>query len=64
MLSFVNDNLFIQGLFKDGYGKLIYLYCHLLVVKLDFHRKNPRFPGNLMIKDESIEAICEHDINL
>lgn len=53
-----------KGLLKDGYGKLINLYCRLLVVKLDFHRRNPKFPGNLMIKDEGIDVVCEHDINL
>lgn len=51
------------GHIKDGYGKLIYLYCRLLVVKLDFHRRNSRFPGNLFLKDEELELICEHDIN-
>jgi hypothetical protein len=57
-------SLNLKGIFKDGYGKLINLYCRLLVVKLDFHRRNPKFPGNLMIKDEEIEAVCEHDVNL
>ena len=52
-----------KGHFKDGYGKLIFLYCRLLVVKLDFHRKNPKFPGNLIIKGEEIDSVCEHDIN-
>lgn len=57
-------NVFIQGHFKEGYGKLIYLYCRLLVVKLDFHRRNQKFPGNLIIKDVQLESVCEHDINL
>ena len=54
---------FIQGYLKEGYGKLINLYCHLLISKLDFHRRNPRFPGNLMISDDELERICENDIN-
>ena len=51
------------GHLKDGYGKLICLYCRLLIVKLDFHRKNPRFPGNMAMKDEELEAVCENDIH-
>ncbi|UXI14589.1 phosphatidylinositol 4 kinase [Sarcoptes scabiei] len=44
------------GLLKQGYGKLIQNYCSLLVNKMDFHFKNPQFPGNLILngKDQSI----------
>lgn len=53
----------IQGYLKEGYGKLIFLYCRLLVAKIDFHRRNPLFPGNLMILDGALEQACENDIN-
>ncbi|KZS00380.1 putative Huntingtin-interacting protein 1, partial [Daphnia magna] len=62
--DFLVDKGKLWGHFKEGYGKLIYLYCRLLVVKLDFHRRNPKFPGNLMLKDEEIDLVCEQDINL
>nr|CAH0102529.1 unnamed protein product [Daphnia galeata] len=62
--EFLVDKGKLWGIFKDGYGKLINLYCRLLVVKLDFHRRNPKFPGNLMIKDQEIEAVCEHDLSV
>lgn len=33
--------------FQEGYGRLIKLYCSLLVRKLKFHAKHPHFPGSL-----------------
>lgn len=48
---------------RDCYGKLIKLYCDLLIAKLDFHRRNPRFPGNLAITHSELESIGENDIN-
>ncbi|KAK7597678.1 hypothetical protein V9T40_009903 [Parthenolecanium corni] len=48
---------------KEGYGKLIQQYCQLLLVKLDFHMKNPGFPGNLVLSAEELEKIGENDIN-
>ncbi|XP_065226702.1 huntingtin-interacting protein 1 isoform X2 [Planococcus citri] len=48
---------------KEGYGKLIHQYCQLLLVKLDFHQKNPGFPGNLLVSSEDLEKISENDIN-
>ncbi|XP_059350126.1 huntingtin-interacting protein 1-like isoform X2 [Daphnia carinata] len=62
--DFLVDKGKLWGHFKEGYGKLIYVYCRLLVVKLDFHKRNQKFPGNLMLKDEEIDLVCEHDINL
>ncbi|XP_075220434.1 huntingtin-interacting protein 1-like isoform X2 [Lycorma delicatula] len=53
----------LWGLLKEGYGKLIQLYCNLLMVKLDFHRRNPRFPGNLVVSKEELDSIGENDIN-
>ena len=50
--------------FLEGYGKLIQAYCTLLVTKIDFHVRNPRFPGNLQVSDEELESIGENDVNV
>lgn len=34
-----------------------------MLVKLDFHAKNPGFPGNLLLSAEELEKIGENDIN-
>ncbi|XP_066601575.1 huntingtin-interacting protein 1 isoform X2 [Prorops nasuta] len=49
---------------REGYGRLIQLYIRLLVTKLDFHKRNPRIPGNLQVTGEELEAIGENDINI
>ncbi|GIY04453.1 huntingtin-interacting protein 1 [Caerostris extrusa] len=54
----------LWGLLKDGYGRLIQCYCALLIAKLEFHRKNPRFPGNLSVTDEQLDDIGERDVNV
>lgn len=33
------------------------------MTKLDFHKKNPRFPGNLSVTHSELENIGENDIN-
>jgi huntingtin interacting protein 1 len=48
---------------REGYGKMIRLYTSLLMTKLDFHRKNPRFPGHLGVTPEELESIGGNDIN-
>lgn len=48
---------------REGYGKLIQQYCKLLCAKLDFHRRNPRFPGNLNLTTEELENIGDKDID-
>ncbi|KAL0272699.1 UNVERIFIED_CONTAM: hypothetical protein PYX00_005571 [Menopon gallinae] len=48
---------------REGYGKLIQDYTRFLITKLDFHRRNPRFPGNLVVTEEELESIGENDIN-
>ncbi|XP_025208594.1 huntingtin-interacting protein 1 isoform X2 [Melanaphis sacchari] len=48
---------------KDGYGKLIQQYCQLLLTKLDFHRRNPGFPGNLVLSEEDLCKIGDNDVN-
>lgn len=40
------------------------MYIRLLVTKIDFHRRNPRIPGNLQLTAEELEAIGENDINI
>lgn len=32
-------------------------------MKLDFHRRNPRFPGNLEVSKEELDAIGENNVN-
>ncbi|KAB0794296.1 hypothetical protein PPYR_11135 [Photinus pyralis] len=48
---------------KEGYGKMIRLYTTLLMTKLDFHKRNPRFPGHLGVTNEELESIGANDIN-
>ncbi|XP_078049059.1 huntingtin interacting protein 1 [Augochlora pura] len=49
---------------REGYGQLIQLYIRLLITKLDFHKRNPRIPGNLQVTPEELKAIGENDINV
>ncbi|XP_077256164.1 huntingtin interacting protein 1 isoform X1 [Temnothorax americanus] len=49
---------------REGYGRLIQLYARLLITKLDYHKRNPRLPGNLHVTPEELEAIGENDINI
>lgn len=53
----------LWGHLKEGYGTLIARYCSLLITKLDFHSRNPRFPGNLQVTQPELESIGENDIN-
>ncbi|CAN7938158.1 unnamed protein product, partial [Ixodes hexagonus] len=54
----------LWGLLKEGYGKLIQCYCRLIVAKLNFHYRNPKFPGNLTVSDEALDDIGEGDVNV
>ncbi|OAD59447.1 Huntingtin-interacting protein 1 [Eufriesea mexicana] len=49
---------------REGYGPLIQLYIRLLITKLDFHKRNPRIPGNLQVTPEELKSIGENDINV
>ncbi|KAG7189683.1 hypothetical protein KM043_017354 [Ampulex compressa] len=49
---------------REGYGQLIQLYIRLLLTKLDYHKRNPRLPGNLQVTSKELEAIGENDINI
>ncbi|XP_060528156.1 huntingtin-interacting protein 1 isoform X2 [Cylas formicarius] len=53
----------LWGHLKDGYGKMIRLYTSLLINKLEFHRRNPRFPGHLGVTPEELESIGGNDVN-
>ncbi|XP_070205634.1 huntingtin-interacting protein 1-like isoform X2 [Littorina saxatilis] len=53
----------LWGHLKEGYGKLIASYCVLLIQKLNFHRKFPRIPGNLMLTDEQYYKICGNNVD-
>lgn len=55
----------LWGHLNDGYGLCIKQYTKLLVTKLNFHDRNPRFPGNLVLSDAGeLEKIASNDINV
>lgn len=62
--QWILDSGKLFGLLREGYGKLIQNYCTLLVNKIEFHIRNPKFPGNLNLTDEELEAIGENDVNV
>ncbi|XP_073421646.1 huntingtin-interacting protein 1 isoform X1 [Dendrobates tinctorius] len=51
------------GHLSDGYGQLCSIYLKLLNTKMDFHTKNPRFPGNLQMSDRQLDEAGENDVN-
>ncbi|KAM5181342.1 huntingtin-interacting protein 1 [Mantella aurantiaca] len=51
------------GHLSDGYGQLCSIYLKLLNTKMDFHTKNPRFPGNLQMTDRQLDEAGESDVN-
>uniref|UniRef100_A0A7G3ACX7 Putative actin-binding protein n=1 Tax=Lutzomyia longipalpis TaxID=7200 RepID=A0A7G3ACX7_LUTLO len=53
----------LWGHLKDGYGACIKQYTKLLVTKLEFHDRNPRFPGSMALKKGELEHIGGNDIN-
>ncbi|XP_060799654.1 huntingtin-interacting protein 1 isoform X2 [Neoarius graeffei] len=48
---------------SEGYGKLCSIYLRLLITKMEFHIKNPRFPGNLQMSNRQLEEAGENDVN-
>lgn len=62
-IEIVLFKLFFQGHLNDGYGLCIKQYTKLLVTKLNFHDRNPRFPGNLSLKRGELDQIAGNDIN-
>ncbi|ELT94289.1 hypothetical protein CAPTEDRAFT_179070 [Capitella teleta] len=53
----------LWGHLREGYGQLIAHYCKLLGQKLQFHQKNPDFPGSLLLESGQLDKICNNDIN-
>uniref|UniRef100_A0A1A7YNZ1 Huntingtin-interacting protein 1 n=1 Tax=Iconisemion striatum TaxID=60296 RepID=A0A1A7YNZ1_9TELE len=51
------------GHLSEGYGKLCSVYLKLLITKMEFHIKNPRFPGNLQMSNRQLEEAGENDVN-
>ncbi|CAH0554593.1 unnamed protein product [Brassicogethes aeneus] len=53
----------LWGHLKEGYGTMIRKYTILLIAKLDFHKRNPRFPGHLGVTPDELDSIAGSDIN-
>ncbi|KAM6946267.1 huntingtin-interacting protein 1 [Aplochiton taeniatus] len=51
------------GHLSEGYGKLCSVYLKLLITKMEFHVKNPRFPGNLQMSNRQLDEAGENDVN-
>ncbi|XP_073971972.1 huntingtin interacting protein 1 isoform X2 [Rhodnius prolixus] len=62
-VSKIEDLGKLWGHLRDCYGKLIQEYCNLLAVKINFHRRNPRIPGNLILSSNELDAIGDNDVN-
>ncbi|XP_042153186.1 huntingtin-interacting protein 1-like isoform X3 [Oncorhynchus tshawytscha] len=52
-----------MGHLSEGYGKLCSIYLKLLITKMEFHIKNPRFPGNLQMSNRQLDEAGENDVN-
>uniref|UniRef100_A0A672RV14 Huntingtin-interacting protein 1-like n=1 Tax=Sinocyclocheilus grahami TaxID=75366 RepID=A0A672RV14_SINGR len=57
------SSLSSQGHLSEGYGKLCSIYLKLLITKMEFHIKNPRFPGNLQMSNRQLDEAGENDVN-
>jgi len=51
----------LWGHLKEGYGLLIALYAKLIIVKLQFHERNPPFPGNLSMDRDALMKLGQGD---
>ncbi|KAJ7995198.1 hypothetical protein DPEC_G00242060 [Dallia pectoralis] len=51
------------GHLSEGYGKLCSIYLKLLITKMEFHVKNPRFPANLQMSNRQLDEAGENDVN-
>ena len=51
----------LWGHLKEGYGILISAYAKLMVQKIELHRRNPDFPGNLSVDKETLIRIGNND---
>ncbi|XP_050985524.1 huntingtin-interacting protein 1 isoform X2 [Labeo rohita] len=59
----LNDMSRMWGHLSEGYGKLCSIYLKLLITKMEFHIKNPRFPGNLQMSNRQLDEAGENDVN-
>ncbi|XP_074413088.1 huntingtin-interacting protein 1 isoform X1 [Zonotrichia albicollis] len=59
----LSDMSRMWGHLSEGYGQLCSIYLKLLRTKMEFHIKNPRFPGNLQMSDRQLDEAGENDVN-
>ncbi|KAJ8414507.1 hypothetical protein AAFF_G00037090 [Aldrovandia affinis] len=59
----LSDMSRMWGHLSEGFGKLCSIYLKLLITKMEFHVKNPRFPGNLQMTDRQLDEAGENDVN-
>ncbi|NXM79513.1 HIP1 protein, partial [Oenanthe oenanthe] len=59
----LSDMSRMWGHLNEGYGQLCSIYLKLLRTKMEFHTKNPRFPGNLQMSDRQLDEAGENDVN-
>ncbi|CAB1347746.1 unnamed protein product [Coregonus sp. 'balchen'] len=60
----LSDMSRMWGHLSEGYGKLCSIYLKLLITKMEFHVKNPRFPGNLQMSNRQLDEAGENDCRL
>uniref|UniRef100_A0A914XKE5 Huntingtin interacting protein 1 n=1 Tax=Plectus sambesii TaxID=2011161 RepID=A0A914XKE5_9BILA len=48
---------------REGYGRLISIYCKLIANRLAFHQRNPSIPGSLQLTDSQINSLGGGDVN-
>ncbi|KAK2509858.1 hypothetical protein MC885_007240 [Smutsia gigantea] len=59
----LSDMSRMWGHLSEGYGQLCSVYLKLLRTKMEYHTKNPRFPGNLQMSDRQLDDAGESDVN-
>ncbi|XP_016054500.1 PREDICTED: huntingtin-interacting protein 1 [Miniopterus natalensis] len=59
----LSDMSRMWGHLSEGYGQLCSIYLKLLRTKMEYHAKNPRFPGNLQMSDRQLDEAGESDVN-
>ncbi|XP_061460646.1 huntingtin-interacting protein 1 isoform X2 [Rhineura floridana] len=59
----LSDMSRMWGHLGEGFGQLCSIYLKLLRTKMEFHTKNPRFPGNLQMSDRQLDETGENDVN-
>uniref|UniRef100_A0A2K6AIP2 Huntingtin interacting protein 1 n=1 Tax=Mandrillus leucophaeus TaxID=9568 RepID=A0A2K6AIP2_MANLE len=55
----LSDMSRMWGHLSEGYGQLCSIYLKLLRTKMEYHTKNPRFPGNLQMSDRQLDEAGE-----